>query len=237
MVGSILAATDPVAVVSILKEVGASKILGHVIEGESLVNDGTAIVVFTLFFEISKGEQKTALDVFVMLLTKPLGALLVGIVAGQLVIFWLKTIFRDHLVQITLTLFACYLTFMVAESVFHVSGVLACVTMGFYISRSGRVFFVGNIEHTMHHFWEVLTYCANTLVFVLTGFIIASEVMNDELELKFSDPGWRFVVRVFKCHSIRDYFHVVDSNEMEIRVPNESIGRVHMRLGWFKRRD
>ena len=59
MVGSILAATDPVAVVSILKEVGASKILGHVIEGESLVNDGTAIVVFTLFFEISKGEQKT----------------------------------------------------------------------------------------------------------------------------------------------------------------------------------
>ena len=47
----------------------------------------------------------------------------------------------------------------------------------------------------------------------------------------------RFVVRVFKCHSIRDYFHVVDSNEMEIRVPNESIGRVHMRLGWFKRRD
>ena len=197
MVGSILAATDPVAVVSILKEVGASKILGHVIEGESLVNDGTAIVVFTLFFEISKGEQKTALDVFVMLLTKPLGALLVGVVAGQLVIFWLKTIFRDHLVQITLTLFACYLTFMVAESVFHVSGVLACVTMGFYISRSGRVFFVGNIEHTMHHFWEVLTYCANTLVFVLTGFIIASEVMNDELELKFSDAGWGVLLYVF----------------------------------------
>ena len=197
MVGSILAATDPVAVVSILKEVGASKILGHVIEGESLVNDGTAIVVFTLFFEISKGEHKTSLDVFLMFLTQPLGALLVGVVAGQLVIFWLKSIFRDHLVQITLTLFACYLTFMVAESVFHVSGVLACVSMGFYISAKGRVFFVGNIEHTMHHFWEVLTYCANTLVFVLTGFIIASEVMNDELELKFSDAGWGVLLYVF----------------------------------------
>ena len=197
MVGSILAATDPVAVVSILKEVGASKILGHVIEGESLVNDGTAIVVFTLFFEISKGEHKTALDVFVMFLTQPLGAMLIGIVAGQLVILWLKTIFRDHLVQITLTLFACYLTFMVAESVFHVSGVLACVSMGFYISAKGRVFFVGNIEHTMHHFWEVLTYCANTLVFVLTGFIIASEVMNDELELKWSDAGWGFLLYIF----------------------------------------
>ena len=196
MVGSILAATDPVAVVSILKEVGASKILGHVIEGESLVNDGTAIVVFTLFFEISKGEHKTSLDVFLMFLTQPLGALLVGVIAGQLVIFWLKSIFRDHLVQITLTLFACYLTFMVAESVFHVSGVLACVSMGFYISAKGRVFFVGNIEHTMHHFWEVLTYCANTLVFVLTGFIIASEVMNDELELKFSDAGWGFLLYV-----------------------------------------
>ena len=46
-----------------------------------------AIVVFTLFFEISKGEHKTPLDVFLMFLTQPLGALLVGVVAGQLVIF------------------------------------------------------------------------------------------------------------------------------------------------------
>lgn len=56
MLGSILSATDPVAVVAILKEVGASKVLGHLIEGESLVNDGTAIVVFNVFLAIARGE-------------------------------------------------------------------------------------------------------------------------------------------------------------------------------------
>ena len=61
MLGSILSATDPVAVVALLKEVGASKRLGHIIEGESLVNDGTAIVVFSLLNQIAKGEDKTCL--------------------------------------------------------------------------------------------------------------------------------------------------------------------------------
>jgi NhaP-type Na+/H+ or K+/H+ antiporter len=61
MFGAILSATDPVAVVSLLKEVGASKRLGHIIEGESLVNDGTAIVVFKLLNDISKGTARQVL--------------------------------------------------------------------------------------------------------------------------------------------------------------------------------
>ena len=72
MVGSILAATDPVAVVAILKEVGASKVLGHLIEGESLVNDGTAIVVFNVFLAIAKGEHLSFGDVMKDLITQPI---------------------------------------------------------------------------------------------------------------------------------------------------------------------
>ena len=83
MVGSILAATDPVAVVAILKEVGASKVLGHMIEGESLVNDGTAIVVFNVFLAIASGTNKTFGEVILALILQPLESVLIGVVFGQ----------------------------------------------------------------------------------------------------------------------------------------------------------
>jgi len=63
--GSIAAATDPIAVVALLKEVGADKKLNTLIEGESLLNDGTAMVVFLIFLKIAEGEEATALGVTV----------------------------------------------------------------------------------------------------------------------------------------------------------------------------
>lgn len=63
MFGSIISATDPVAVVALLKELGASKRLSTMIEGESLLNDGTAMVVFLVLFDLVVGKQLTAIDV------------------------------------------------------------------------------------------------------------------------------------------------------------------------------
>jgi NhaP-type Na+/H+ or K+/H+ antiporter len=67
-VGAVLCATDPVAVVALLRDLGASKKLSTVIEGESLFNDGTAIVVFKLFFELAKGATYNATEVVVFFL-------------------------------------------------------------------------------------------------------------------------------------------------------------------------
>ena len=127
MLGSILSATDPVAVVALLKEVGASKRLGHIIEGESLVNDGTAIVVFSLLNQIAKGEDKTPLEIFTFFVWVPVGAVLVGvgIAAGCHAWLGLGAVAGDHIVQISVTLFACYLCFLVAEFEASASGVLA----------------------------------------------------------------------------------------------------------------
>jgi NhaP-type Na+/H+ or K+/H+ antiporter len=60
---SIIAATDPIAVVALLKEVGADKKLNTLIEGESLLNDGTAMVAFLIFLKIAEGEEATAIGV------------------------------------------------------------------------------------------------------------------------------------------------------------------------------
>ena len=170
MLGSILSATDPVAVVALLKEVGASKRLGHIIEGESLVNDGTAIVVFSLLNQIAKGAEKTPLQIFSFFVWVPVGAALVGIgiAAGCHAWLGLGAVAGDHVVQISVTLFACYLCFLVAEFQAEASGVLAVVVLGVAIGAFGRGFFTGKTEHSLHHFWEMLTFAANTVLFILT---------------------------------------------------------------------
>ena len=198
MLGSILSATDPVAVVALLKEVGASKRLGHIIEGESLVNDGTAIVVFSLLNEIAKGEQKTALEIFTFFVWVPIGAVLVGvsIAAGCHAWLGLGAVAGDHIVQISVTLFACYLCFLVAEFEASASGVLACVVLGVSIGAFGRGFFTGETEHSLHHFWEMLTFVANTVLFILTGVIIAkttTEAATDRT-LTAGDAGYGLLV-------------------------------------------
>ena len=198
MLGSILSATDPVAVVALLKEVGASKRLGHIIEGESLVNDGTAIVVFSLLNEIAKGVTKTPLEIFLFFIWVPVGALLVGVgvAAGCHAWLGLGAVAGDHIVQISVTLFACYLCFLVAEFEAEASGVLAVVVLGVSIGAFGRGFFTGETEHSLHHFWEMLTFVANTVLFILTGVIIAKTTTVSTVEgtLSPSDLGWGLLV-------------------------------------------
>ena len=198
MLGSILSATDPVAVVALLKEVGASKRLGHIIEGESLVNDGTAIVVFSLLNEIAKGASKTAGEVALFFLWVPFGSAAtgIGVAIGCHAWLGLGAVAGDHIVQISVTLFACYLCFLVAEFQSAASGVLAVVVLGVSIGAFGRGFFTGETEHSLHHFWEMLTFVANTVLFILTGVIIAKTTNESTLAgtLRGEDLGWSLLV-------------------------------------------
>jgi len=82
MFGSIISATDPVAVVVLLKELGASRRLATMIEGESLLNDGTAMVVFLVLIDIVKGVQLTALDIIIKFVRLSIGGPLLGVVGG-----------------------------------------------------------------------------------------------------------------------------------------------------------
>ena len=176
MTGAILSATDPVAVVALLKELGASKRLGHVIEGESLVNDGTAIVVFVLCRSIAAGEERTAADVTAFFVYVPSVSVVVGSLFALASIFWLTRVTGDALVEISITLFGCFLCFLTAEYEAKSSGVLSVVVLGLMLGALGRTHFTGAVELSLHHFWETLTFVANTALFILTGVIIADGI-------------------------------------------------------------
>lgn len=183
--GAVVSATDPVAVVSILKDVGASKKLGTLIEGESMLNDGTAIVIFmVLLLGITGAGSDTS--PIIEFFRVAVGGTLVGIIIGYIVIAWVKKVFNDALVEITVIIAAAYMTFFVAEHFFHVSGVLGLVSFGLFMASVGRTRISPEVEHFLHEFWELFAFIANTLIFLIVGVVIADNIVftaNDFLIL------------------------------------------------------
>jgi len=185
MFGAIVSATDPVAVVALLKDLGASKKLGTLIEGESLLNDGTAIVLFMVFFLGITGQASGGSPVLEFFRVA-FGGLLVGAIAGYLVIWWIKHVFNDAMVETSLVIAAAYLTFYLAEHTFHVSGVLGLVALGLIIGGVGRSRISPQVEHFMHEFWELAGFIANCLIFLIVGIVVAERSvfeLNDFLLL------------------------------------------------------
>lgn len=173
--GALISATDPVAVVGLLREVGAPKRLGLLIEGESLLNDGTAIVVFSVLLGLLTGGAElsaggTLLD-FVWVTAGGLG---VGLALAVMASEWLSRTFNAPLVEITLTVVLAYSAMFLAEELLHVSGVMAVVAAGVWMSGRGRVHISPEVSHFLRRFWEMLSYLANTLIFFLVGFVIAT---------------------------------------------------------------
>ncbi len=172
MFGAIVSATDPVAVVALLKDLGASKKLGTLIEGESLLNDGTAIVLFMVFFLGITGDA-TGNSPIMEFFRVAFGGTLIGIIAGYIVINWVKNVFNDAMVETSLVIAAAYLTFYLAEHTFHVSGVLGLVALGLIIGGVGKSRFSPQVEHFMHEFWELAGFIANCLIFLIVGIVVA----------------------------------------------------------------
>lgn len=175
--GAVISATDPVAVVAILKELGASKKLGTLIEGESMLNDGTAIVLFLVVFAGISGEGVSDLPAVLIFLKVALGGIAVGAFVSWLLINWIKRVFNEPLVEISAIVGASYVTFFVAENFFGVSGVIALVTLGVIMASSGRTKISPEVQHFLHEFWELAAFLANVMIFIIVGVVIAERIV------------------------------------------------------------
>ena len=177
--GAVVSATDPVAVVALLKELGASKKLGTLIEGESLLNDGTAIVAFVLLIGVVTGaEVFTGTGSFIGSAAIGFGKIgaaggLIGVFLGLIAILWVKKVFNDPMIEITVVLVTSYAVFFICEHFFHVSGVLGLVALGIVMAGIGRTRISPEVEHFMHEFWELVAFVANVIIFIVVGVVIA----------------------------------------------------------------
>ena len=182
--GALISATDPVSVVALLKEKSSRKRLETLIEGESLLNDGTAIVFFSLFYGFALGTttEFNALSVVGEFVWVVLGGLFMGVAIGWIVLWIIGRIINQPLIEITFSIVAAYLSFILAESL-HVSGVVALVSLALMFSTVGRTRVSPEISHFLHQFWEMMTYVANTLIFLIVGVVIITHASFDSVEL------------------------------------------------------
>ncbi|XP_075518646.1 sodium/hydrogen exchanger 7 isoform X5 [Primulina tabacum] len=197
LLGGLLSATDPVAVVALLKELGASKKLNTIIEGESLMNDGTAIVVYQLFYRMVLGWRFTWGAVIKFLSQVSLGAVGMGVAFGIASVLWLRCIFNDTVIEITLTLAVSYIAYFVAQEGADVSGVLTVMTLGMFYSAVARTAFKGESQESLHHFWEMVAYIANTLIFILSGVVIAVSFLGGDGIYKTNEHSWGYLFLLY----------------------------------------
>lgn len=204
MFGAIVSATDPVAVVALLKELGASKTLSMLIEGESLLNDGTAMVVFLIMKDIVAGVQFTPYEIFAKFCRLSFGGVGVGVAAGLIVQWWLRRIVDDPVLEVNLTIIASYFVFYIAEfTPVHISGILALVALGFYMTRTGKTQISSTSEEHVHHVWSYLGYIAETIIFLLSGVIIGSKINSEhDIDIFWDDYLKLFGLYIF-LHLIR----------------------------------
>lgn len=166
--GALIAATDPVSVIAMLKEQAAPQRLRFLMEAESLVNDGAAAVFFALVAAWIAGGATGPGAIGMALIATAGGGVLLGLgVAAALMLVAGRT--QDHLVELTLTMLAAYGSFLLAEAA-HVSGVLATLSAGMLVGNWGKGRFLTQTggEATLR-FWDFAAFLANSIVFLLIG--------------------------------------------------------------------
>jgi CPA1 family monovalent cation:H+ antiporter len=169
--GVLIAATDPVSVIATFKETGATGRVRLLVEAESLFNDCTAAVAYTIVVALASGESASAGGAVRTLVFVVVGAIACGalVAAGVLL---LAGATNDHLVEVTFTVVAAYGSFLLAEH-FHLSGVLATLTAGLIIGNVGHASISSKSREAVEDFWEYAAFFTNSLIFLLIGIRVA----------------------------------------------------------------
>jgi len=178
--GALISATDPVAVIAFFRTLGVGKELSILVEGESLLNDGTSIVLFNLTLALS-GSTNAAhgaagpveFDFFWALGEfgkVSLGGLLVGLVFGKIAELILKNI-ENRLIETTITIPVAFGAYILAER-FHLSGILAVVAAGIFLGNAIPIHTSPTTKIVLYNFWEVLSFIVTSLIFLMIGWII-----------------------------------------------------------------
>ena len=224
--GSILAATDPVAVVDKLKEMNAPKRISVLLEGESLFNDATAIVLFGLFLSMAVATETeaassgmfSALSVIIGFLTVFIGGGLTGLAVGLLLGFVQKKM-KQALLTGVLTLVAAYGSFLLAEHLM-VSGVMSTLLAALSFSvmtqsgKDGADKDEASVKNS--YLWHVLSHVANVSVFLVVGAVITLEMFEQRWLAMLIAIAAILLARAVSIYGVLGIFSLFKSQKVSI---------------------
>lgn len=156
-----------------------------------------AIVVYQLFYQMVLGKSFNWAAIIEFLARVSLGAVGIGIAFGVASVVWLGFIFNDTVIEISLTFAISYVAYFTAQEGADVSGVLAVMTLGMFYAAVARTAFKGDGHQSLHHFWEMVAYIANTLIFFLSGVVIAESILNDDDAVFRNGNSWAYLVLLY----------------------------------------
>lgn len=176
LVGAIVSATDPVAVVATMRRLSAPRRLVTLVDAESLFNDGTAALVFVVAVAALGSNPPTFAENAVQFGVGLIGSVGIGALAGYIISRVLRAT-SDHLVELTLTVLAAYGTYLVAD-LLHLSGIIASVVAGIVLGTYGRrVGLSRHAQQAIDDVWEFLAFILTGAAFLLIGIAIPLETL------------------------------------------------------------
>jgi CPA1 family monovalent cation:H+ antiporter len=164
--GAIVAPTDPVAATAIMRRMAVPRRMVSVIEGESLINDGTALVAYRTAI-VAVGGSFSLWEASLEFVLGALGGVAIGLVVGMVIVEIRRRI-DDIPTEITIALLSGYAAYVPAEAI-HASGVLAAVTVGIVVGWKAPEISTASMRLQGYAVWEILVFLLNALLFVLIG--------------------------------------------------------------------
>lgn len=175
MFGTICSSIYPIEIVSLLKEVGQAKHLSILLEGEGMIGDGSIIIMFEILLGVIEVQITSWYHVVMVFLRFALGGIALGFILGKLMGWLMAVMYNDVVNMLIFTIVAAYLTYYIGSEMLSVSGVIAVVVLGIMVGMEKTSLSI-DVETFLLHFWDVLAYTANTMVFLLAGIIITRKL-------------------------------------------------------------
>lgn len=195
LLGAILSATDAVAAISITKGLGIPHKTITILEGESLINDASALVAYRFAVAAVMGSAFVIWKATLQFLLLLGGGFLVGFVMAKILSFILTRVHKNVNVTISFMLLMPFVTYLIAEQL-HVSGVIAVVILGLAIARFSKKIFPESLKNQSRSLWDILIFLLNGLIFILIGLNFRYILKNIDDHMILPYIGYAIIITI-----------------------------------------
>lgn len=219
--GALLAATDPMAVVSNLKRLNTAKRTIVLLEGESLFNDAIGVVLFTTFLSIAVSYQGPGFGNFEIswidktqyFLTQFFGGIIFGLFCGLIGTFF-SYVIKTRILENILLIAIAYGAFLIAEDFLMVSGMMSVLSAGLVMNKAHQKYICKSDKEYINYWWEVLSFFSNSMLFILLGITITAEMFEERWLGMLIAIGSLLLIRLASIYVLLPIFSIFYKNKV-----------------------